>query len=96
MIIDIIIDNFRSFFSINDFIVGPKFPIRKEIKKNLEPLVNNATITKYNKLKCMKPLLIVKSLKGNGEKPAIASKVTHAIIPPSDEILSFQKEGSTL
>ena len=88
-------DIFNNFFSINNFIAGPKFPIKKEIKKNLEPLVNKETITKYTMLKCTNPLEIVKSLKGTGENPAIASKVIHAISPPSDEILSFQKEGST-
>ena len=38
---------------------------------------------------------MVKSLKGIGEKPAIASKVIQAIIPPSEETLFFQKDGST-
>ena len=90
-----IIDIFNSFFSINNFIAGPKFPIKKAIKKNLDPRVTRATITKYIKLKWTKPLLIVRSLKGTGEKPAIASKVIHAITPPSDETLFFQKVGST-
>ena len=88
-------DIFNNFFSINNFIVGPKFPIKNAIKKNLEPLVNNETIIKYAKLKCTKPLLMVRSLKGKGEKPAIVSKVIHATSPPSDETLSFQKDGST-
>ncbi len=90
-----IIDIFNNFFSINSFIAGPKFPIKKAIKKNLEPLVNKEIIIKYIKLKCIKPLLIVNSLKGTGEKPAIANKVIHAIAPPSEEILFFQKDGST-
>ena len=34
---------------------------------------------------------MVKSLKGTGENPAIASKVIQAIVPPSEEILFFQK-----
>ena len=46
-IIETIIDIFKSFFSINNFIVGPKFPIKKAIRKNLEPLVNKETIIKY-------------------------------------------------
>ena len=46
-------------------------------------------------LKFIKPLLMVKSLKGTGENPAIASKVIHAIAPPSEDILFFQKDGST-
>ena len=71
-------------------------PENYEIRKNLEPLVNKETIIKYAKLKCTNPLLMVRSLKGKGEKPAIASKVIHAITPPSDEILFFQKDGSTL
>ena len=91
-----IIDIFNSFFSINNFIAGPKFPIKKAIKKNLDPRVTRATIIKYIKLKCTKPLLIVRSLKGTGENPAIASKVIQAITPPSDETLLFQKDGSTL
>ena len=88
-------DIFSNFFSINNFIVGPKFPIKNAIKKNLDPLVNKEIIIKYAILKCINPLLIVKSLKGRGEKPAIASKVIQAIIPPSDETLFFQKDGST-
>ena len=90
-----IIDIFNSFFSINNFIAGPKFPIKNAIKKNLEPLVNKEIITKYIRLKCINPLLIVKSLKGTGEKPAIANKVIHVITPPSEETLFFQKYGST-
>ena len=94
-IIETIIDNFKSFFSINNFIVGPKFPIKKAIRKNLEPLVNKETIIKYAKLKCTNPLEIVNSLKGTGEKPASANKVIQANTPPSDETLFFQKDGST-
>ena len=45
-IIETIIDIFKSFFSINNFIVGPKFPIKKAIRKNLEPLVIKAIIIK--------------------------------------------------
>ena len=44
--IDKIIDNFNNFFSIIFFIAEPKFPIRKAIKKNLKPLVNDETIIK--------------------------------------------------
>ena len=43
---DINIETVTSFFSIIFFIAGPKFPIKKAIKKNLEPLVNKDTITK--------------------------------------------------
>ena len=43
----------------------------------------------------MNPLVIVKSLNGTGEKPAIASKVIQAITPPSDETLSFKNEASS-
>ena len=85
----------NNFFSINNLIVFPKFPIKNEIKKNLDPLVNKEIITKYPKLKCINPLEIVSSLKGIGEKPAIANKVIHAITPPSEEILFFQNDGST-
>ena len=88
-------DIFSNFFSINNFIVGPKFPIKNATKKNLDPLVNKEIITKYAKLKCINPLLMVNSLKGTGENPAIASKVIQAIIPPSEETLFFQKDGST-
>ena len=45
-IIDKIIENFNNFFSMIFFIVVPKFPIRKAIKKNLKPLVSNDTIIK--------------------------------------------------
>ena len=72
------------------FIVEPKFPIRNAIKKNLEPLVINETIIKNSRLKFTNPLVIVKSLKGIGENPAIANKVIHAIVPPSEDILSFK------
>ena len=34
---------------------------------------------------------MVSSLKGTGVKPAIARRVIQAIIPPSDETLSFKK-----
>ena len=60
--------------------------------KNLIPLVKKEIITKYKKLKWTNPLVIVKSLKGTGVKPAIASKVIHAIIPPSEDIFSFKKD----
>ena len=33
-------------FSITFFIAGPKFPIKKAIIKNLDPLVKTATIIK--------------------------------------------------
>ena len=46
MITEKIKDNVSNFFSIIFFIAGPKFPMRKAIKKNLAPLVNVATITK--------------------------------------------------
>ena len=74
------------------FIVDLKFPIRKAIKKNLKPLVIKETIIKYNKLKCMNPLVIVRSLKGIGENPAIANKVIHAITPLSEDILSIKND----
>ena len=93
--IETIIDNFNNFFSINNFIAGPKFPIKNDIKKNLDPLVIKEIIIKYAKLKFINPLLIVKSLKGTGENPAIASNVIQAITPPSEETLFFQKDGST-
>ena len=90
-----IIDIFNNLLSINNFIVEPKFPIKKAIKKNLDPLVKREIIIKYTKLNCINPLLMVNSLKGKGENPAIANKVIHAITPPSEEILFFQKDGST-
>jgi hypothetical protein len=46
-------------------------------------------------LKWINPLVIVKSLKGTGEKPAIARRVIQAITPPSDETLFFKKEASS-
>ena len=45
-IIDKIIETFNNFFSIILFIAEPKFPIRKAIKKNLEPLVIKEMIIK--------------------------------------------------
>ena len=74
------------------FMVDPKFPTRNAIKKNLEPLVINDTTKKYSKLKLTKPLVIVRSLKGIGENPAIANKVIQAIVPPSEDILSFKND----
>ena len=88
-------DIFNNFFSINNFIVGPKFPIKNATKKNLEPLVNKEIIIKYIKLKCINPLLIVKSLKGNGVKPAVTSIPNQEIKPPFEENLSFRKLGSS-
>ena len=85
-------ENFNNFFSIIFFIVEPKFPIRNAIKKNLEPLVMSEMIIKYNKLKCTNPLVIVNSLKGIGENPAIANKVIQANVPPSEDILSFKND----
>ena len=35
--------------------------------------------------------MIVSNLKGTGVKPAIASNVIHATVPPSEETLSFKK-----
>ena len=75
------------------FIAGPKFPIKKAIIKNLEPLVKKETIKKYKKLKWTKPLVIVNNLKGTGVKPAMAKSVIHAIVPPSDDTLSFKKDA---
>ena len=42
-------------------------------------------------MKCTNPLVIVSNLNGTGVKPAIANKVTQAITPPSEDILSFKK-----
>ena len=46
-----ITDTIINFFSIIFFMAGPKFPIKKAIKKNLKPLVKSETAIKYNKLK---------------------------------------------
>ena len=43
----------------------------------------------------MKPLVIVSSLKGTGENPAIARRVIQAITPPSEDTLSFKNEPSS-
>ena len=40
------IDTVSNFFSIIFFIAGPKFPIKKAMIKNLEPLVKKETIIK--------------------------------------------------
>ena len=85
-------ENFKSLFSIIFFIVGPKFPIKNAIKKKREPLVKIEIIIKYKILKLMKPLVIVSSLKGTGENPAIARRVIQAITPPSEDTLSFKNE----
>ena len=85
-------ENFNNFFSKIFFIAEPKFPIRNAIKKNLKPLVIIETIIKYSKLKFTNPLVIVKSLNGIGENPAIANKVIHATTPPSEDILSFKND----
>ena len=86
-------ENFNNFFSRIFFIAEPKFPIRNAIKKNLKPLVINETIIKYSKLKCTNPLVIVNSLNGIGENPAIASKVIQAIVPPPEDIFSFKNDA---
>ena len=74
-----IIETVSSFFSIIFFIAGPKFPIRKAIIKNLDPLVIKEMTIKYAILKCINPLLIVNNLKGTGEK--IASVASSAAQP---------------
>ena len=89
------IENFKSFFSIIFFIVDPKFPTKNAIKKKREPLVKREIMIKYKILKFIKPLVIVSSLKGTGEKPAIAKSVIHAITPPSEDTLSFKNEASS-
>ena len=88
-------ENFKSFFSIIFFIAGPKFPTKKAIKKKREPLVKTEIIIKYKILKFIKPLVIVSSLKGTGEKPAIANRVIQAMTPPSEDTLSFKNEVSS-
>ena len=90
-----IIDTKTSFFSIIFFIVVPKFPTKNAIKKKRDPLVTREMIIKYKILKFIKPLVIVSSLKGTGENPAIANKVIQAITPPSEETLSFKNEVSS-
>ena len=57
--IDKTIETFNNFFSIIFFIAEPKFPIRKAIIKNLEPLVIKETIIKYDKLKVSMVLSII-------------------------------------
>ncbi len=44
--IEIIIEILSSFFSIIVLIAGPKFPTKKAIIKNLDPLVSKETIIK--------------------------------------------------
>ena len=77
------------------FIVEPKFPTKNAIKKKRDPLVTREIKIKYKKLKFIKPLVIVSSLKGTGEKPAIANREIQAIIPPSEDTLSFKNEASS-
>ena len=49
------IDTVSNFFSIIFFIAGPKFPIKKAIIKNLEPLVKKRNYNKIKKIKVNKP-----------------------------------------
>ena len=84
-------DTAINFFSIIFFIVDPKFPIKNAIRRNLLPLVRTEIKIKQNILKCTNPLVIVRSLNGTGEKPAIARRVIHAITPPCEDTFSFKK-----
>ena len=47
------------------------------------------------KLKCMKPLDMVKSLKGKGVKPAVIRIPNQEKKPPFEENFCFQKFGSS-
>ena len=49
--------------------------------------MNKEITIKYAILKFINPLLMVRSLKGTGENPAIPSRVIQAITPPSEETL---------
>ena len=50
---------------------------------------------KKNILKCINPLEIVKSLKGNGVNPAVKRIPSQEIKPPLVENFSFKKFGSS-
>ena len=52
-------------------------------------------IIKNSKLKWIKPLEIVRSLKGNGVKPAVTSIPNQEKKPPVVENFSFKKFGSS-
>ena len=71
MIIPAIIENFFPFFSIKGPIDDPNLLTKNANKKNLKPLVIRQVTKKINKLNFIKPLVIVRSLKGTGVNPAI-------------------------
>ena len=61
------------FFSMKGPIASPNLCTKKANRKNLNPLVKTDVIKNINKLNWIKPLVMVKSLKGTGVNPAINS-----------------------
>ena len=62
-------DHTAPFFSINIAALLPNFADKNATIKNLNPREIMQIIKNINILKFISPLVIVKSLKGNGEKP---------------------------
>jgi hypothetical protein len=71
-------NHFAPFFSIKELKVLPNLAERKATIKNLKPRASRQIKKKTNKSKFIIPLVIVKSLKGNGVKPARNSVPNHA------------------
>ena len=91
----IINDHLVPFFSKKGPNFSPNLYVKKATKKNLEPLVKIQINIKKIKLKWMKPLEIVNSLKGKGVNPAVTNIPSQEKKPPFVENLSFKKLGSS-
>ena len=72
---------------------SPNLYVKKDTRKNLEPLVKKQIIIKKIKLKLIKPLEIVNSLKGRGVNPAVTKIPSQEKKPPDVENFSFKKLG---
>ena len=81
-------------FSRNGPNFSPNLYVKKATKKNLDPLVKTQITIKKIRLKCIKPLEIVNSLKGRGVKPAVTKIPSQEKKPPAVENFSFKKLGS--
>ena len=77
IIIPIIEDHLAPFFSMKRLNVFPNFADKKATIKNLKPRAIIQIKKNMNILKFIIPLVIVKSLKGKGVKPARNSVPSH-------------------
>ena len=85
-------DQTAPFFSINIAALLPNFADKNATIKNLNPREIMQIIKNINILKFISPLVIVKSLKGNGVKPArnkIPSQAEKALLSEDNCCFKF-------